>query len=150
MLNIFFPELHPLYTFIALFKKKIAPRTSMISVFLFRKKNYSKIKVYCKQNRHFYQDFFEGFQIFLTSSLYRSMWTIGRSQRVEGKKDRPIVHKIRYLVFVGELKKNVTRQTLASSISFWRVLVSVHSPFWRVLKKMVSQTDTLIECCIVK
>jgi hypothetical protein len=77
----------------------------MISVFLFRKKNYSKIKVYCKQNRHFYQDFFEGFQIFLTSSLYRSMWTIGRSQRVEGKKYRPIVCKIRYLVFVGELKK---------------------------------------------
>jgi hypothetical protein len=64
-------------------------------------------------------------------------------QRVEGKKNRPIVHKIRYLIFVGELKKNVTRQTLASSISFWRVLVSVHSPFWRVLKKMVSQTDTL-------
>jgi hypothetical protein len=105
MLNIFFLELHPLYTFIALFKKKITPRTSMISVFLFRKKNYSKIKVYCKQNRHFYQDFFEGFQIFLTSSLYRSMWTIGRSQRVEGKKYRPIVCKIRYLVFVGELKK---------------------------------------------
>jgi hypothetical protein len=44
------------------------------------------------------------------------MWTIGRSQHVEGKKDRPIVHKIRYLVFVGELKKNVTHQTLASSI----------------------------------
>ena len=47
-------ELRPLYAFIALFKKKITPRTSMISVFLFRKKNYSKIKVYCKQNRHFY------------------------------------------------------------------------------------------------
>ena len=58
----------------------------MISVFLFRKKNYSKIKVYCKQNRHFYRDFFEGLQIFLTSSLYRLMWTIGRSQLVEGKK----------------------------------------------------------------
>ena len=59
----------------------------MISVFLFRKQNYRKIKVYCKQNRHFYRDFFEGFQIFLTSSLYRSMWTIGRSQRVKGKKN---------------------------------------------------------------
>jgi hypothetical protein len=33
-----------------------------------------------------------------------------------------------YLVFVGEFKKNVTRQT-------WRVLVSVHSPFWRVFEK---------------
>ena len=63
------------------------------------------------------------------------MWMIGRSQRVEGNKYRPIVRKIRYLVFVGELKKNVTRQTLASSISFWRVLVSVHSPFWRVFEK---------------
>jgi len=87
----------------------------MISVFLFRKKNYSKIKVYCKQNCHFYRDFFEGFQIFSTSSLYTSMWTIGRSQRVEGKKYRPIVRKIRYLVFVGELKENVTRQTLVST-----------------------------------
>jgi hypothetical protein len=27
--------------------------------------------------------------------LYRSMWTIGRSQRVEEKKYRPIVRKIR-------------------------------------------------------
>ena len=45
-------------------KKKITPRTSMILVFLFRKQNYSKIKVYCKQNCHVYRDFFEGFQIF--------------------------------------------------------------------------------------
>jgi hypothetical protein len=57
MLNIFFTELNLLYTFIALIKKKIT-RTSMISVFLFRKKNYNKIKVYCKQNLHFYWDFF--------------------------------------------------------------------------------------------
>jgi hypothetical protein len=35
------------------------------------------------------------------------MWTIGRSQRVEEKKYRPIVRKIRYLIFVGEFKKNV-------------------------------------------
>jgi hypothetical protein len=30
-----------------------------------------------------------------SSSLYRSMWTIGQSQRVEEKKYRPIVRKIR-------------------------------------------------------
>jgi hypothetical protein len=35
----------------------------------------------------------------LTSSLYRSMWTIGRSQRVEEKKYRPIVRKIRHMKF---------------------------------------------------
>jgi hypothetical protein len=29
--------------------------------------------------------FFKGFQIILISSWYRSMWTIGRSQRVEEK-----------------------------------------------------------------
>ena len=28
------------------------------------------------------------------------MWTIGRSQRVEEKKYRPIVRKIRYLIFL--------------------------------------------------
>jgi hypothetical protein len=33
-----------------------------------------------------------------------------------------------YLVFVGEFKKNVTRHV-------WRVLVPVHSPFWRVFEK---------------
>ena len=27
------------------------------------------------------------------------MWTIGRSQRGEGKKYRPIVHKLRYILF---------------------------------------------------
>jgi len=43
MLNIFSLELHPL-----LIVKKITPRILMISVFLFRKKTYSKIKVYCK------------------------------------------------------------------------------------------------------
>ena len=87
MLNIFFPELHPLYTFIALFikKKTKTKNTKNIDDFSLRiqKKNYSKIKVYCKQNR----DFFEEFQICLTSSLYRSMWTIGQSQRVEEKKN---------------------------------------------------------------
>jgi hypothetical protein len=46
------------------------------------KKTYSKIVLFI--------------EIFLTSSLYRSMWTIGRSQRVEEKKYRPIVRKIRY------------------------------------------------------
>ena len=58
------------------------------------------------------------------------MWTIGLSQRVEDKKYRHIVRKIRYLVFVGKYKKNVTCQT-------WRALFnfSVHSPFWRVFEK---------------
>jgi hypothetical protein len=37
-------------------------------------KNPTAIKVYCKQNRHFYRDFFQG-----------SRFLIGRSQRVEGK-----------------------------------------------------------------
>jgi hypothetical protein len=48
----FSPELHPLLVYF------YSPTTSMISVFLFRKKPYSKFKVYCKQNRHFYRDFF--------------------------------------------------------------------------------------------
>jgi hypothetical protein len=41
----------------ALFKTKTTPRTSMISILFRKKKTYSKIKVYCKQNRHFYRDF---------------------------------------------------------------------------------------------
>ena len=81
----FFARIAPPVYFYCFIWKKITSRTSMISV-LFRKKNYSKIKVYCKQNRHFYRDFFEGFLIFLTSSLHRSMWTIGQSQHVEGEK----------------------------------------------------------------
>ena len=94
MLNIFSPELHPLLVYF------YSPRTSMISVFLFRKKTYSKFKVYCKQNRHFYRDFFfRDSRFFLTSSLYRSMWTIGRSQRVEEKKYRLIVRKLRYITY---------------------------------------------------
>ena len=52
MLNTFSPELYPLLVYF------YSPWTSMISVFLFRKKTYSKFKVYCKQNRHFYRDFF--------------------------------------------------------------------------------------------
>jgi hypothetical protein len=42
MLNIFSPELHPLLVYF------YSPRTSMISVFLFRKKTYNKFKVDCK------------------------------------------------------------------------------------------------------
>jgi hypothetical protein len=38
------------------------------------------------------------------------------------------------------VKKKCHLPGMASSISFWRVLVSVHSPFWQVLKKMVSHT----------
>jgi hypothetical protein len=46
-------------------KKKITPRILMISVFLFRKKTYSKIKVYCKKKSViFIEIFFKGFQIF--------------------------------------------------------------------------------------
>jgi len=41
----------------------------MISVFLFRKKTYSKIKVYCQQNRHFYRDFFLGIPDFFNFIL---------------------------------------------------------------------------------
>jgi hypothetical protein len=68
----------------------------MISVFLSRKQNYSKIKVYCKQNRHFYRDFFEGFQIFLTSSLYSldpSQWSL--MSLITGNKVKK-THKPRY------------------------------------------------------
>jgi hypothetical protein len=42
MLNISPLELHLMYTFNALFKKTTTPRTSMISVFLFRKKTTAK------------------------------------------------------------------------------------------------------------
>jgi hypothetical protein len=40
-----------------------------------------------------------------------------------------------YLVFDGEFKKKCRSPNMVSSISFWRVLVSVHSPFWRVFEK---------------
>ena len=63
MLNIFSPELHPLLVYF------YSPRTSMISVFLFKKKTYSKFKVYCKQNRHFYRDFFLGIPDFFNFIL---------------------------------------------------------------------------------
>ena len=58
MLNIFFPELHPLYTFIALFLKKNNTKNIDDFSLLLQKKNYSKIKVYYKPNCHFYRYFF--------------------------------------------------------------------------------------------
>ena len=75
----------------------------MISIFLFRKKTYSKIKVYCKQNRHFYPDFYEGFQIFkfhpcIAYSIVPCGRSIGRSQRVEGKINR---HGELYFILVS-------------------------------------------------
>ena len=139
-IDFFFARIAPPVYFYCFIWKKITSRTSMISV-LFRKKNYSKIKVYCKQNRHFYRDFFEGFLIFLTSSLHRSMWTIGQSQHVEEKKYWPIVRKIWYLVFVGEFKKNVTRQTWRALFHFGEYLFQPTCHFVECLKKMVSHTE---------
>ena len=40
------------------------------------------------------------------------MWTIGRSQRVEGKKYRPIVRKIRYIVAVSFIDGGNRRKPL--------------------------------------
>ena len=40
-----------------------------VPVFLFREKTYSKFKVYCKQNRHFYRDFFLGIPDFFNFIL---------------------------------------------------------------------------------
>jgi hypothetical protein len=40
-----------------------------------------------------------------------------------------------YLVFVGEFKKKCHSPNMTSSISFWWVLVLVHSPFWQVFEK---------------
>jgi hypothetical protein len=62
------------------------------------------------------------------------MWTIGRSQRDEGKKQRPIVCKIRYLVFVGEFKKNVTRQTWRALFHFGEYLFQSTHHFGECLK----------------
>jgi hypothetical protein len=59
----FYTELHPFLVYF------YSPRTSMISVFLFRKKTYSKFKVYCKQNRHLYRDFFLGIPDFFSFIL---------------------------------------------------------------------------------
>ena len=132
MLNILIPELHTLYTFIALFKKKNNTKNINDFSLLIQKKKYSKIKVFCKQIRHFYRDFFEGFQIFLTSSLYRLMWTIGQASVLRKEKYRPIVRKIRYLVFVGKFKKNVTRQTWRALFHFGEYFFQ---PFWRVFEK---------------
>jgi hypothetical protein len=47
-----------------------------------KKNQYSMIEV---QNHHFYRDCFEFFFNFIL--VYRSMWTIDRSQRVEEKKN---------------------------------------------------------------
>ena len=66
------------------------------------------------------------------------MWTIARSQRVEEKKYRPIVRKIRYLIFVGEFKKNVTRQTWRAVFHFGEYLFQSTR---RVFEKMVSHTE---------
>ena len=119
MLNIYFLELHPLYTFIALFKKKLTPRTSMISVFLFKKKTYSKIKVYCKQNRHFYRDCFAFFFNFIL--VYRSLWTIDRSQRVEEKKNIDLL-SVKYGIWY--LLASLKKMSLAKHGELYFILAS--------------------------
>jgi hypothetical protein len=68
------------------------------------------------------------------------MWTIGQSQRVDDFFFRPIVRKIRYLVFVGEFKKNVTRQTWRALFHFGEDLFQSTRHFGECLKKMVSHT----------
>jgi hypothetical protein len=67
---------------------------------------------------------------------YRSMWTIGLSQRVEDKKYRHIVRKIRYLVFVGKYKKNVTCQTWRALFNFGEYLFQSTRHFGECLKKL--------------
>jgi hypothetical protein len=61
------------------------------------------------------------------------MWTIGRSQRVEGKNIDLSSVKYGIWYLLASLKK-CHSPDMASSISFWRVFVSVHSPFWRVFE----------------
>jgi hypothetical protein len=55
------------------------------------------------------------------------MWTIGRSQRVEGKKYRPIVRKIRYLqilIYVTTTVKNDSRYHTSMWLSFFFLILS--------------------------
>jgi hypothetical protein len=56
------------------------------------------------------------------------------------KKYRPIVRKLRYLVFVGEFKKNVTRQTWRALFRFGEYLFQSTRHFGECLKEMVSHT----------
>jgi hypothetical protein len=51
------------------------------------------------------------------------------------KKYRPIVRKIRYLVFVGEFKKNVTRQAWRALFHFGEYLFQSTRHFGECLKK---------------
>ena len=47
-----------------------------------------------------------------------SMWTIGRSQRVEEKKNRPIVRKIRYMISIDneiQVKYQIDRSNFWST-----------------------------------
>ena len=136
----FYPGIAPLVYFYCFILKKNNTKNIDDFSLLIQKKNYSKIKVFCKQNRHFYRDFFEGFQIFLTSSLYRSMWTIGQASVLREEKYRPIVRKIRYLVFVGEFKKNVTRQTWRALFHFGEYFFQSTRHFGECLKKMIFHT----------
>jgi hypothetical protein len=101
------------------------------------KKNYSKIKVYCNQNRHFCRDKMRDSRFFLTSSLYRSKPACWGGYR-------PIVRKIRYLL--ASLKKNVTRQAL---FHFGEYLFQSTHHFGGCLKKMVSHTIFLQITCVM-
>ena len=83
----------------------IAPHISSILLLLYLKQKQHQehrwFQSYSEKNPYskivlFIEIFFRDSRVFLTSSLYRSMWTIGQSQRVEEKKYRPIVRKIRY------------------------------------------------------
>ena len=95
--NIFFPELHSLlvYFYCFIFKKNNAKNIDDFSL-IQKKKHTAKSRYTVNKIVIFIAIFLRDSRFFLTSSLYRSMWTIGQSQHVEEKIYRPIVHKIRY------------------------------------------------------
>ena len=95
--NIFFPELHSLlvYFYCFIFKKNNAKNIDDFSL-IQKKKPTAKSRYTVNKIVIFIEIFLRDSRFFLTSSLYRSMWTIGQSQHVEEKIYRPIVHKIRY------------------------------------------------------
>jgi len=61
------------------------------------------------------------------------MWTIGRSQRVEEKKYRPIVRKIRYMFNV--YKNQLSRQTGSRNLTGPKTLPTI----WHTNMKLVTK-----------
>ena len=72
----------------------------------------------------------------ISTQLLRECWSfLTKLMTCQNLQNKLLNITVLFIWYIWRVLKKCHSPSMASSISFWRVLVSVHSPFWRVFEK---------------